>query len=104
MKRPAAVPALAWPILFLLLAAAGCSTLHGTRLEPLLGADVNLVRLGDRVAESLLTQAVPPLLPRQPDQPVLITTLVNNDQLAETSSFGRRSTRFGAQAKAGYVE
>lgn len=31
-------------------------------------------RLGDRVAESLLTQAVPPLLPRQPDQPVLITT------------------------------
>lgn len=51
MKRPAAVPALAWPILLLLLAAAGCSTLNGTRLEPLLGADVNLVRLGDRVAE-----------------------------------------------------
>ena len=64
MKRHAAVPALAWPILLLLLAAAGCSTLNGTRLEPLLGADVNLVRLGDRVAESLLTQAVPPLLPR----------------------------------------
>ena len=100
MKRPAAVPALAWPILFLLLAAAGCSTLNGTRLEPLLGADVNLVRLGDRVAESLLTQAVPPLLPRQPDQPVLITTLVNNDQLAETSSFGRS---FQNNLAAGFV-
>jgi hypothetical protein len=62
MKRPASVPALAWPLLFLLLAAAGCSNLNGTRLEPLLGADVNLVRLGDRVAESLLTRAVPPLL------------------------------------------
>ena len=100
MKRPAAVPALAWPILLLLLAAAGCSTLNGTRLEPLLGADVNLVRLGDRVAESLLTQAVPPLLPRQPDQPVLITTLVNNDQLAETSSFGRS---FQNNLAAGFV-
>ena len=89
MKRPASVPALAWPLLFLLLAAAGCSNLNGTRLEPLLGADVNLVRLGDRVAESLLTRAVPPLLPRQPDQPVLVTTLVDNDRLAETSSLGR---------------
>ena len=89
MKRLASALTLPWQLILLLLVAAGCSNLNGTRLEPVLGADVNLVRLGDRVAESLLTQAVPPLLPRQPEQPVLITTLVNNDQLADTSSFGR---------------
>lgn len=73
MKRPASTQALPW-LLFLLLLAAGCSSLNGTRLEPVLGADVNLVRLGDRVAESLLTQAVPPLLPNsRSHQPKLIS-------------------------------
>ena len=47
MKRPASTQALPW-LLFLLLLAAGCSNLNGTRLEPVLGADVNLVRLGDQ--------------------------------------------------------
>lgn len=100
MKRPASALTLPSLLFLLLMVATGCSDLNGTRLEPVLGADVNLVRLGDRVAESLLTQAVPPLLPRQPDQPVLITTLVNNDQLTDTSSFGRS---FQNNLAAGFV-
>jgi len=69
-----------------LLALAGCSNLNGTRLEPLLGGEVNLVELGDRVAEALVAKLLPPLLPHQP---VLVTTLVNNDNLDATTSFGR---------------
>ena len=90
------------PLLFCLtLFTSGCSWFNGTRLEPLLGGDVNLVRLGDTVAETLIRQALPPLLPRQPAQPVLITTLVNNDDLADTSSFGRS---FQNNLAAGFVE
>ncbi|MDD2463754.1 MAG: FlgO family outer membrane protein [Desulfobulbus sp.] len=74
---------------FLLFIVSGCSNLNGTRLEPVLGGDVNLVKLGDTVVENLITQPVPPLIPFQADQPILVTTLVNNDKLNETSSFGR---------------
>lgn len=87
-------------IAFLALALTGCSNLNGTRLEPVLGGDVNLVRLGDKVAETLITNAVPPLLPRQANQPVLIATLVNNDNLDDTSSFGRS---FQNNITAGFV-
>ena len=76
-------------ILVLLLAVAGCSSLNGTRLEPVLGGEYNLVKLGDDIAESLVRQSIPPLYPRQPEQPVFVTTVVNNDSLAETTSFGR---------------
>ena len=85
----------------LLFLAPGCSNFNGTRLEPVLGGDVNLVRLGDKVAETLIEQSLPPLLPRQPSQPVLIATLVNNDDLADTSSFGRS---FQNNLAAGFVE
>ncbi|MGE4560360.1 MAG: FlgO family outer membrane protein [Desulfobulbus sp.] len=67
----------------------GCSDLNGTRLEPVLGGDVNLVELGDKVVETLITQPVPPLMPQRSDQPILVTTLVNNDRLNDSSSFGR---------------
>jgi len=76
-------------LLVFFLGAAGCSQLNGTRLEPILGGDIDLVALGDEVAENLLSQPVPPLVPHQPEQPILITTLVNNDNLEDTSSFGR---------------
>ena len=66
-----------------------CSELNGTRLEPVLGGDINLVKLGDKVAETLIAKALPPLFPRQPNQPILIATPVNNDNLDDTSSFGR---------------
>lgn len=72
-----------------LLLMTGCSQLNGTRLEPVMGGEVDLVRLGDKVVENLIAQPMPPLLQYQADQPVLITTLVNNDKLDETSRFGR---------------
>ncbi len=86
--------------LFLLCAASGCSELNGTRLEPVLGNDVNLVRLGDKVAEKLIKQTKPPLFPYQPDGPIMVTTLVNNDNLDDTSSFGRS---FQNNIAAGFV-
>ena len=86
--------------LSLLCAASGCSDLNGTRLEPVLGNDVNLVRLGDKVAETLIKQTKPPLLPYQSDGPIMVTTLVNNDNLDDTSSFGRS---FQNNIAAGFV-
>lgn len=86
--------------LLLFLVLTGCSHLNGTRWEPVLGADINLVKLGDRVAETLITRAHPPLFPQQPNQPILVTTLVNNDNLDATSSFGRS---FQNNVTAGFV-
>lgn len=78
---------LAVALWFVLLLMSGCSEFNGTRLEPVLGGDINLVELGDKVAETLTAQTS--LIPQQPDQPLLVTTLVNNDRLNDTSSFGR---------------
>jgi TolB-like protein len=86
--------------MFLLCAASGCSDLNGTRLEPVLGDDVNLVRLGNKVAEALINQTQPPLFPNQPDGPIMVTTLVNNDNLDDSSSFGRS---FQNNIAAGFV-
>lgn len=85
MIRPLFVASL----LFVVCAAAGCSDLNGTRLEPVLGNEVNLVRLGDSVAAALIQQTRPPLFPHQPDGPIMVTTPVNNDNLDDSSSFGR---------------
>ena len=82
------------------LLLTACSELNGTRLEPVLGGDINLVKLGDKLAETLITKALPPLFPRQPNQPVLIATPVNNDNLDDTSSFGRS---FQNNIAAGFV-
>lgn len=76
-------------LLILVLLMTGCSSLNGTRLEGLLGGDVDLVKLGDKVADKLSSQSFPPLYPRQPDQPVLVATLVDNNNLSDTSNFGR---------------
>jgi len=81
----------AWAAILLaaFFALTGCSQLNGTRLEPVLGGDVDFAAVGDEVANTLAGQAMPPLVPQQPDQPILVTTLVNNDNLNDTSSFGR---------------
>jgi len=88
-------------LLIVFLNLAGCSQLNGTRLEPVLGGDIDLVALGDEVADTLCRQPVPPLMPHQPDQPILITTLVNNDNLNDTTSFGRS---FQNNVTAGFVK
>ncbi|MCL2459645.1 MAG: FlgO family outer membrane protein [Desulfobulbus sp.] len=86
IRRLVVLPALLLTVFCIL---GGCSQLNGTRLEPLLGGDVDLAALGDEVAANLASQPVPPLMPNQPEQPILVTTLVNNDNLNDTSSFGR---------------
>ena len=80
---------------------SSCSDLNGTRLEPVLGGDVDLVEVGDKVAETLLAQPLPPMIPHQGDQPILVTTLVNNDRLNDTSTFGRS---FQNNIAAGFVK
>lgn len=74
---------------FLLFSFTGCSRLNCTRLEKLLGGDVNLIALGKDIGDELISGSYPPLIPRHPEQPVLVTTLVDNDNLRDSSSFGR---------------
>jgi TolB-like protein len=89
-KNPMSRPSLFFLlILGLLVFLSGCSRLNCTRMETLLGGDVNLVRLGKEVGNELIKHSFPPLLPHQPGQPVLVTTLVNNNNLNDSSSFGR---------------
>lgn len=88
-------------LLLALVLLAGCSDFNGTRLEPVLGGDINLVEMGDKVAQTLITQPLPPLIPHQSDQPILVTTLVNNDKLNDASTFGRS---FQNNIAAGFVK
>ena len=78
-------------LLFLLLplSLSGCSKFNGTKLEGMLGADENLVSLSYNITKKLEESAVPRLMPRNPDQPLLITTFVDNNDLTQTSRFGR---------------
>ncbi len=66
---------------------SGCATFNGTRFEHVLGSRQNLIKLGHDIAEDLERQAYPPLTPMHPDQPILMTTYVNNNNLNETSHF-----------------
>ncbi len=77
--------------LFLLLSAllASCSSLNCTSLERFLGADVNLIKLGDTIADELLVSAMPPLMPRHPEEAILTSTFVNIDDFENTSTFSR---------------
>ena len=71
------------------LLLTGCSSFNCTRLEQQLGAEQNLITLAEKITDKLTQDAFPPLMPRQPDLPILTTTFVNNDNLKETSRFGR---------------
>ncbi len=68
---------------------SGCASFNGTRLEPLLGGDTNLIHFSYAVADHLAERALPPLMPHQPDMPILVTTFVDNNDLQQTSRFGR---------------
>ena len=68
---------------------AGCSTLNCSSLERFLGADVNLVSLGNKITDDLIRTAMPPLMPRHPEESILTSTFVNIDDFESTSTFGR---------------
>jgi len=73
----------------MLICSSGCSSLNGTRLENILGADTNLINFSATIADHLIDSALPPLVPRHPDMPILVTTFVDNNDLKKTSHFGR---------------
>ncbi len=73
----------------LLLLQTGCSDLNGTRLEKVFGKDTDLIGLSYQIAENLVDRSMPPLVPLHPDMPVMVTTFVDNNDLAKTSRFGR---------------
>ena len=68
---------------------SGCASFNGTRLESLLGGDTDLIRLSYNITDHLVERAMPPLMPRQSNIPVLVTTFVDNNDLKQTSHFGR---------------
>ena len=75
-------------LLFLSFSLSACTYFNGTRLEGLLGADENLISLSYKISETLEENASPRLMPRNPDQPVLIVTFVDNNDLNQASRFG----------------
>jgi len=71
------------------LLLSGCSALNCTLLEGLLGGDVNLISLGNKITDDLISSASPPLMPRHPDEAVLTSTFVDIDNFEQASTFGR---------------
>lgn len=73
----------------MLTTISGCANLNCTRLEGLLGGKTNLVDFSYKIADDLMYTAMPPVIPRNDEMPVLVTTFVSNSDLERTSSFGR---------------
>jgi TolB-like protein len=76
-------------VVLLLLLTTGCTNLNGTRFEKLLGKDADLIDFSYQIADTLVERSMPPMIPRHPDMPVLVTTFVDNNDLTRTSPFGR---------------
>lgn len=76
-------------LLSMLFLTSGCSSFNCTRLENTLGGSTNLIKFSYSIADNLVERSMPPLVPRHPKMPILVTTLVDNNDLTQTSSFGR---------------
>ena len=68
---------------------SSCSNFNCTRLENYLGGDVNLIKLGNKIADDLTGSAMPPLMPRHPEEAILTSTFVDLHELEQTSRMGR---------------
>ena len=60
-----------------------------TRFEDTFGAETDLIGFSYKIADKLTESAYPPLVPLNPDMPILVTTFVDNNDLQQTSQFGR---------------
>ncbi|MCP4341044.1 MAG: hypothetical protein GY799_19690 [Desulfobulbaceae bacterium] len=76
-------------LIFMAFCNSGCSSFNCTPLESILGANTNLINFSYNIADNLAKRAIPPLIPRHPDMPILVTTFVDNNDLEKTSHFGR---------------
>jgi len=68
---------------------SSCANFNDTQFANLLGTEKNLIHVAYDIAEDLEKQAYPPLIPRHPQQPILTTTFVDNNNLNQTSRFSR---------------
>jgi TolB-like protein len=73
----------------LLILPSGCAKFNGTPLERFIGGEADLIAFSYTIADELTEAAFPPLVPRHPDMPLLVTTFVDNNDLKKTSKFGR---------------
>lgn len=71
------------------LLLSSCATLNCSRLEQMLGGDTNLITLGNKISDDLTTTAMPPLMPRHPQNSILVATFVDLNRLESTSKMGR---------------
>jgi TolB-like protein len=76
-------------LVFMLFFCSGCTSFNCTRLENILGTNTNLINFSYTIADHLTERSFPPLTPRHSKMPILVTTLVNNNDLEQTSHFGR---------------
>lgn len=76
-------------LVFAVLFTAGCSKLNCTRFEELLGNETDLIRFSFHIADNLVGNAHPPLIPQHPEMAIVVTTFVDNNDLDKTSHFGR---------------
>ena len=73
----------------ILFSVSGCAYFNETKLENSLGKDVNIINYSYDIADDLVKNAYPPLIPRQQEMAILTTTFVDNNNLRNTSHFGR---------------
>ncbi len=73
----------------LVITMSSCSSLNGTRAEKWFGKDANLITMAYDISDDLVKGAHPPLVKRHPEQPVLTSTFVDNNDLEQTSHFSR---------------
>lgn len=73
----------------LLLAGCGVTYFNCTPLENILGKDADLVDFSYKIAENLANTAMPPIMPMDPNKPILVTTLADNTNLQQTTTLGR---------------
>lgn len=80
---------LSFLLLIWLICLSSCARFNGTPLEKYLGGEEDIIRLAYSITDDLEKSAFPPLIPQDVEQPVLMTTFVNNNDLSETSTFTR---------------
>lgn len=76
-------------LILITLLSSGCSKLNCTSLERFAGSDTDLIAFSYTIADDLTQAAQPPLVPRHPEMPILVTTFVDNNALEKTTAFGR---------------
>ncbi len=73
-------------LVFMLCFTSGCTSFDYPKV---LKINPDLIQFSYKIADNLTKRALPPLMPRNPEMPILVTTFVNNNDLQETSSLGR---------------